>query len=226
LTSDDRAKVFVEAIGGSWGETEKIKSILLEPGSIKAFNLEKADVKKKYKILTESIKCLISMPKDQPKFLVIDNMEQILDDARLDNSIASDLELLQKNNAIVLCSINLSKFQNLHSLPRFQSLLLSEWSQIILPGEYKDLDIKALAGISEVEEKVLKSFSLLSRLCILKQDNRSVAVELSLGGKPGVLKMLSCSEKDIKLFSQEKERDPENWVLNLYEAFANNMRAD
>jgi type IV secretion/conjugal transfer VirB4 family ATPase len=216
----DKAKIFVNAIGGIWVEPGTDLSSFA-PESVIAFDVTNADKETRYKVLTESIKYLAHMSTNEPKILAVDNIDQIFDDARFDDSITADLESLRANNAIIVGSINLNQYSTLYTLPRFRHISANLGCQIILPGDQKGIDIKSCTGIIEAEELALKSFAPLSRLCILKQDGRSVALELSLGGKPGALRMLSCSDKDLKLYEQVKEKNSEDWVLNLYETFTN-----
>ena len=54
---------------------------------------------------------------------------------------------------------------------------------------------------------------------LLKQNEQSILLELSLGGLPGITKILSAGEDEIKLFKEimlKNSTDSDEWIKELY----------
>lgn len=221
-TNSSSGDIFIDAIGGAWQDLNVTSDVHLEPGQIIGFNLKEVTQDQRYEFFKAAMEYLASAPTNEPKIFAINNMALLFADARLDETIGPMLDKLHKNNGIILSTINLHRYQECYSAPMWHELTSRMGCRIVLTDEGNDLDLQKLIGLTPAEKKGIDSFSAISRLFLMTQDNRSLALELSLGSLTGVLKMLSCQEKDLETYKRiraEADGDSEDWVIKLYDEF-------
>lgn len=219
-TNSGSADIFIDAIGGAWQDLNSSSEVHLEPGQITGFNLKEVTADQRYEFFKTAMEFLGNAPTNEPKIFAINNMALLFADSRLDETIGSMLELLHKNNGIILSTINLHRYGAQTKEPMWKELISRLGCRIVLSDDENDLDLKTLIGLTATEEKKIHSFSAISRLFLMTQDNRSLALELSLGGLSGVFKMLSCQEEDLEIYRKvraESDPDGEDWVIKLYD---------
>ena len=157
---------------------------------------------------------------ENPKILAVDNLDSL---CKPDNfiSIMKDIsDRLEQNNAIILSNFNYAYIQ-----PGAENILQS-WlelidTKIVLPSEIKLDDVSKVLNLTEMELDTLSKFSLVSRIFLVKQDSKSVAVELSIGGLVGIVRILSAKEGELKIYKeilQQYPGHPEDWIVPLYKA--------
>jgi type IV secretion system protein VirB4 len=162
---------------------------------------------------------LLNLDKKTPKILIIDNLFSLLSLNSL-NILHDLLDAINDTNGILLATINIEDHEKLLKLPQWKSFYNKLATKIILPSEVVLDEIDQLLELSPVQIKKLKTLKPNKRLFIIKQLENTIVTELSLGGLPGVLKMLSASEEDIKVVHsiiEQKGSNPEEWLEEVYE---------
>ena len=114
---------------------------------------------------------LAQMPGNEPKVMVIDNLAPVIKHPDFLSTFPSLLESLAANNALLLFSIDLDQYSTLKSddLQRIWGSNLG--CQIILSDENEELDLVKVLHLTEAENEKVKSFKVLSRLFLMKQNN-------------------------------------------------------
>ncbi len=215
----------MDALGGSWIEANPTNQVVIAPHEVIGFKLDDVNLEKNFQIFKQSVDYLANMQSPEPKILAINNIALLFNTPLFDGVVGNLLDKLHKNNGILLATINLHRYHGCHELPRWQDIMTRLGTQIVLTDDANDLNLQTLMGLTDAEAKKIGEFSAISRLFLLKQDERALSLELSLGGLPGILKMLSASERDLALYKtiKAKEREkPDDWAIELYDAFLKN----
>jgi len=222
VATSSTSDIFIDAIGGEWLDLNAGMKISVEPNKTQAFRLsETDDPERRYEIFKETMSYLANMPSPEPKIFAINNIALLFNDPRFDETIGEMLDALHKNNGILLATINLHRYQGSRDELRWKSVIDRLGFQMILTDGKHELDMQTLLDLTDSETAKLHSFTAISRLFLAKQDDRSFALELSLGGLPGILKMLSASEKELEIYRKiraQEHENPEEWVIALYDA--------
>ena len=223
LTCSIKPKILLETIGGRVQELTKDK-ITINSHEILYFNLGDADPEAAYHVTANALECIATTPGPEPKILVLEDA-LCLQDERFESLIESAMQSITKNNGIILGAINLHQYQDCYTKPSLQKVYAGLGTEIILADDKKDLDLQKTLNLTSAESTKLKSFAAISRLFIVKQNNMSVVTEFSLGSKPGLMKMLSCNEQDVEIYTQVKAEESAvgaEWVTELYDKLSTN----
>jgi type IV secretion system protein VirB4 len=172
-------------------------------------------------ILLSLIHKFINLDPITPKILVIDNFFHLLD--TIDSNLMNELlEALNSANGIILTAVNTADHDKLLKLASWKVFYDKLATKMILSSEVVLDDLDKLLELSRLELKKLKTLKPLKRLFMIKQMNNTIVTELSLGGLPGVLKLLSAKESEVKAaFSIIEQKGPAagDWLEEVYENF-------
>ncbi len=172
-----------------------------------------------------SMQNLLSSIDDTPKILAVDNMASIVNMGQyssLINEIAQDIE---SANGVFISTVNIHVLNDL-----YQKNISSDWlkligTKLLLPIEIKIPNIEDIIDLTKEEVKKLESLNLSSRMFLIKQDGKTIASELSIGGLPGLTRFLSAGKTEMELYkqvvSQYSSDKPENWVGPFYDELSN-----
>jgi type IV secretion system protein VirB4 len=157
------------------------------------------------------------------KIIVVDNMNLLFK-----NGIGSFLyDILLKEahdkKCVLVSVLKYDHRDEFFSQEIWQKLNESTGTKIYLSSDNIDRTIEKKWKLSNNEFNKLKDIIPASRLFVIKQNNIAITVELSLGGFPGILKILSSSDHSIALLQkliQEHGEEPEKWLVNLYETLS------
>jgi type IV secretion system protein VirB4 len=190
---------------------------------LRAAYIDKIESLKKVKsiILLSLIHKFINLDSTTPKILAIDNFLQLLD--YMDSNAMNELlEALNSANGIILTTVNTADHDKLLKLPAWKAFYDKLATKIILSSEVVLDDLDKLLELTQLELKKLKTLKPLKRLFMIKQMNNTIVTELSLGGLPGLLKLLSAKEPEIKAalsIIEQKGQNAEDWLEEVYEKF-------
>lgn len=221
LSTNQKSKIFLDAIESPYKDYD-IKNIT--SGRNVSFDFSEAKDDDLHKSIDQIIDYLSNMKDKKPKILVIDNITNILKHKDFVTQLPIWFTALTANNAIMLFSIDLDEYSKMKNIAEIQTILNEHLgSLMILPGVNKGkIDVGNCLNLTQAEKTKLESFNLLSRLFLMKQNNRTMVLELSLGGLPGIVKILSASAKDLEIYKKVKsEKEQENWIIDLYNIFRN-----
>ncbi|MCC8417404.1 MAG: VirB4 family type IV secretion/conjugal transfer ATPase [Rickettsia endosymbiont of Bryobia graminum] len=153
-----------------------------------------------------------------PKILALDNLDSLYKPENFVKMSEMILDHLAKNNGVLISNFN---FQYLESQ---KAGILKSWlnlmdTQIILPSETKPGTLKTILELKEPDINKLSKLSVTSRMFLIKQNNQSIVLELSIGGLVGITKILSCSEQELEIYRRIIEQHPghpDDWINPLY----------
>ncbi len=219
ITTNNKSRIFLDAIECPYKDFD-INSI--SKGSNIAFDFSDLDTQKFYDSISEIVEYLSKMDNTLPKILVIDDISNMLAIEDFVIKFPKLLHSLSDNNGIMLFSINIDQYSKLENVEEINTLLDTELGySMIIPGSNKNkIDLGVCLNLTKIEESKLASINIISRLFLMKQNNKTRALEISLGGIPGILKMLSASDKDIAIYEKIRSESGKNWIVDLYNIFS------
>ena len=101
-------------------------------------------------------------------------------------------------------------------------------TSFILPSEIPIAGFSKMLKLDSSEFRKLTSMSSAQNIFLIRQDQKTVASELSIGGHPGLLGILSSSEIEREIYDEVVkeygDEKPEEWVEILYEKIENLVR--
>ncbi len=156
----------------------------------------------------------------KPKILAIDNLDSLYKPENFVNISPMISENLFKNNGILISNFNFAYLQFLET-NALQSWLNLMDTKIILPSEIRSEYLEKILELNSSEINKLSKFSVASRRFLIKQNDQTVALELSIGGLSGIARMLSCREPEMQIYQkilQKYPGHPDDWINPLYRA--------
>jgi type IV secretion system protein VirB4 len=155
-----------------------------------------------------------------PKILVIDNLDSLCKVENFGNITKMVSDRLQMKNGIMVSNFDFTYLKS------SENGILHDWldlldTKIILPSEIKLEYLNKILGLTESEINKLSKFIISSRMFLISQNGQAVAVELSIGGLVGIVKILSCRDGELTIYQeilQQYPGHPDNWINPLYKA--------
>lgn len=228
MSTNKRSTIFLDAIGALYMEYNPA-DLKIEQGQNTAFDFEGKSGDEIFSAMTSISDYFASMEDKKPKMLVIDNITSMLNNPEFRSKFPDILDKLTQSNAIMLFSLNLTEYAELKDFTEMQKI----WDEklgcyMLLPGEDEvKMDMRPLLNFTDAENAKAASFPPLSRLFLMKQNGLSTVLEFSFGGFPGIIRMLSSSERDIETYKNVKAEYPDQsdgWVIPLYQKLNGNKR--
>ena len=163
---------------------------------------------------------------DTKKICVFENLHEFLTNPMFVKHLNLLYGEFSERNGLVLSNVNLNEFVDWSEqrvlVPIVSEEIYDSWfslnmTEIFLGADVHIPQIARLGHLSEVEVEKLQSVSLNSRLFVIRQDGYPIMVELSLGGVPSLLRVLSCSSADLELAMQLRQQyeDTTQWLSEL-----------
>lgn len=224
INNNNRSKIFLDAIDGRYKDYN-VNDLEIESNQNTILTIQNQD--DIYDVMVTVANSLAQIPTQEPKMLVIDNLAPALSHPDFIKVFPSLLHALTVNNSILLFSIDLDEYNKVRSNALQQIWEEELGCQIILTSEAEKLDLREVLNLTEAENNKVQSFAAISRLFLIKQDKRSMILEFSIGGFPALVKMLSCSEKNLEVYEKIRAEPREieaDWIVDLYNFFRNNPR--
>ena len=237
--------------GGIYYEIfESSEEIVINPGEILAINVQQfddAEYKKKYfpkevKFVAEfeyalntmrSLKAaivycmqnLLASIGEGPKIFAIDNMAAIFN-LRCYSEILLDIsQNIGAANGVFVNTVNIRILEDMYKNSHELDWLNLMGTQIIIPPEFKIPNLEIMLQLNPAEAKKLATLTINTRMFLIKQEGRIIAAELSIGGLPGMTRLLSSGKLEIeayeKIIRQYPSNQLEDWVGPLYEELNN-----
>lgn len=219
ISTNNKSKIFLDAIESKYADFDLS---YINQGNNISFDFSEKSPDEIYKSIDKIVNHLSKMKDTKPKMLVIDNITHILTNHNFVLELPVWFKALSDNNAIMLSSVDIDEYSKLENVSEIQNILDQELGcSMILPGDNKNkVDLKSCLNLTDAESSKLASFNLLSRLFLMKQNSRAIPLELSLGGLPGIVRILSASDKDLATYHDLRSKETEgNWIIDLYNLF-------
>lgn len=157
-----------------------------------------------------------------PKILAIDNLFSVINVKHYLWLVELLNEEMNKVKGAFVVTLSLDTLKQLYKEKANLDWINIINTKFILPPEIKMPEIANIFGLSKVEMSKLFSLSPNVRGFLINQDGKSIASELSIGGLPGMTRILSSTkiERDEyrKLISEVGENIAD-WVAPLYDKF-------
>jgi len=158
-----------------------------------------------------------------PKILVLDNMDKILNLQYFSGFIEKITNNMASYNCVFLSSVNIETLHYFAEHKIEQNWMDQMATSIIFPPE---IQAKGLGAILKLDPNVFKKLSpltVVSRMFVITQDQKSIMSELSIGGFPGITGFLSARANELALHKEIVSKygdDPANWTIPFYEALS------
>ena len=172
-----------------------------------------------------SMQSLMKSAGDGPKFFVVDNLDELMNLQHYGSLFERFSENMNAINGVFLSTINVDSMLKLNEQKVPMSWVEKISTKFVLPSEITVKGQDKVIGLDANELKKLAGLTVSSRMFLIKQDGKSIASELSIGGLPGLTRMF-CSGKSerevyIETIKEFGDAKPEDWVQELYEKFEN-----
>jgi len=238
--------------GGVYYEVfERDTPVLFEPGGVVAFNLQafddaaysKAHYPKEKKLVEQfeydlnamravkagiafSLQGLMSQAGDGPKILAIDNLQEILNIEYYSEFFDMFADRMSVMNGVFVSTLDSEKVQKMHEDKKEQKWISNVNTKFVLPSELSVAGWDDLFGLNSEELKKLSKFTVSSRMFLIKQDGKAIVSELSIGGLPGLTRILSSGKTEREIYKETIKKvgkSPADWVSSIYDEFENVM---
>ena len=164
-----------------------------------------------------------SMPQDvkESKILAVDNFSEIVNIKYYQHLITYFSNQMHNINGVSFLTINVDRMTEL-----LKENYSFDWvndinTSFIMPSEISVKNYNIALKMNQTEFKKLSSLSTEMNLFLIKQDQKSIASELSIGGHPGLIKILCSTETEKKMLEtilqDEDNTKIEDWVKILYD---------
>ncbi len=156
----------------------------------------------------------------QPKILVLADLDSLISGKSFEQDIAKFLDEFKQNNGIVLSSIKINNYKQLHNTDFWRGFQNSLATKIVLAEENMTSYFQEFMGLDNEEMSLLSSLPAKERFFIVKQEDFTISVELNLAAYPWLLKILSQNPYELEKYKAIKNSQPkENLLSAIYEAF-------
>ena len=161
-----------------------------------------------------------------PKILAIDNFAEMIDLKYYQHLVTYINEKTIVNNGVPIFVVNTNKLELLHKSNVPQPWVRNIATSFIFPSDISVIGFDKILDLEGIELKKLSFMNIPSRMFLIKQDKKTIAAELSIGGLPALVKTLCSGEKERAIYkdvvAKHGNNKPEDWVEAFYLAIENN----
>ena len=157
---------------------------------------------------------------DNRKIFAIDNFSSIIDLQHYQHLIDHFSDSMTHNNGVMLFSMDTD---NLIDVAQVDTL---SWidrigTSFILPADIYSTKLEKILRLSTHEFRKIANMTTSSHMFFIRQDQQTIATELSLGGLNGLIRVLSSGSAERLIYKEVTKTHgsikPEDWVEVLYE---------
>ncbi len=232
------------------GVFERDNPINLSEGSIVAINLQcfddaaytKANYPKEKKLIEQfeydrnvmrAVKAAIVLTSQNimqevgegPKIFAVDNLSEIINLEHYAELFSLLAENITAMNGVFVSGINIDVLHKLYTQKIPQEWIARVNTSFILPSEITMAGIDEVLSLESAEFKKLSKLTISSRMFLIRQDGKSIASELSIGGLSGLIRLFCSGQKEIDIYKEVinefGNKKPEDWVQEFYEKLEN-----
>lgn len=172
-----------------------------------------------------AIQSLMKNLGEGPKFFAMDNLDELMNLHHYGSLFEHFSDNMNALNGVFISTINVDALLKLAEEKVPMPWVNKINTKLALPSEITVKGQDKVIGLDANELKKLAGLTVPSRMFLIKQDGKSIASELSIGGLPGLTRLFCSgkSERDIYLevIKEFGDKQPEDWVQGLYEQFEN-----
>lgn len=236
--------------GKYYGVFERDNPIDLSPGSLVAINLQAFDdaqyIKDNYpkekKLIEQfeydlntmiSVKAAIVLSAQNimnsagegPKIFAVDNLSELMNLNHYNSLFPVLAQNMTAINGVFISNVKTEALQKLHKENIPQEWIKDVNTKFILPSELSTVGLDEILNIDHKTLVKLSKMTVLSRMFLIKQDNKTIAAEFKIDELPGLTGLLCSSVDERKIYKEVVEEfgddKPEDWVQPLYEKLEN-----
>lgn len=157
------------------------------------------------------------------KILAIDNLEKVMNVEHYQPLFKMIAQNMNENDDVFISTIDSEELVNLD-----KRKVALDWhdqvnTKFVLPSEITVKGKDRVIGLDRFELRRLSEMTIQSRQFLIKQDDVSIASEFSIGGFPGIVKLLASHEDERKIYANIIKNiggdNLEEWVRALYSEF-------
>ena len=248
-----KARLEIYLQGGAYhGVFERDTPVALQEGGIVAINLQsfddaaytKAHYPKEKKLIEQfeydlnsmravktavvlSAQNIMQNVGQSPKIFVVDNLSELINLTHYASFVTRIADDMTAINGVFVSSVNTDALQKLYEKNISQEWITKVNTSFIFPSEVSVVGVDKVLSLDQAELKKLSKLSVSSRMFLIKQDGKTIASELSIGGLPGLTRLF-CSGRDEREIYKEVVKEfgdeaPDNWVQEFYEELENKV---
>lgn len=162
------------------------------------------------------------------KIVVFENLHEFFTNPMFVKHLNLLYGAFNKRDGLILSNVNLNEFIDWSDqgllVPIVDMDIYKSWfalnaTEVFLGADEFIPQMSEVTQLADVALEKLKATSLDSRLFVIRQDDHPIMVELSLGGVQSLLRILSCSPKDLEQAKQLQQQfgiENTQWLSELY----------
>ncbi len=162
-----------------------------------------------------------------PKILGVDNFAELVNLKYYQHLLTYMTEEMSAINGVSVFTINTHALVLLEEEKISQDWIRNVATSFILPSEVSVTGLDKIFGLEPIELRKLSNMTVSSRMFLIRQDKKTIASELSIGGLPALMRILCSGDREIEIYKEVVkefgDKKPEDWVEALYAELENIM---
>jgi len=162
-----------------------------------------------------------------PKIFAVDNFAELVNLKYYQHLLTYMSEEMSAINGVSVFTINTHTLVSLEEEKTSQNWVRNVGTSFILPSEVSVTGLDKILGLEPIELRKLSNMTVSSRMFLIRQDKKTIASELSIGGLPALMRILCSGDREIDIYKEVVkefgDKKPEDWVEALYSELENIM---
>ena len=162
-----------------------------------------------------------------PKIFAVDNFAELVNLKYYQHLLTYMSEEMSAINGVSVFTINTHTLVLLEEEKVSQNWVRNVATSFILPSEVSVTGLDKILGLEPIELRKLSNMTVSSRMFLIRQDKKTIASELSIGGLPALMRILCSGDREIDIYKEVVkefgDKKPEDWVEALYSELENIM---
>jgi type IV secretory pathway VirB4 component len=162
-----------------------------------------------------------------PKIFAVDNFAELVNLKYYQHLATYMTGRMSEINGVSIFTINTTELALLKEKEISQNWIKDIATNFIFPSEISVVGLDKILGLEPAELRKLSAMTVSSRMFLIRQDKKTIASELSIGGLPALMRILCSGEREQEIYKEVVKEfgdaKPEDWVEALYTELENIM---
>ena len=162
-----------------------------------------------------------------PKIFAVDNFAELVNLKYYQHLVTYMTGRMSEINGVSIFTINTTELALLKEKEISQNWIKDIATSFIFPSEISVVGLDKILGLEPAELRKLSAMTVSSRMFLIRQDKKTIASELSIGGLPALMRILCSGEREQEIYKEVVKEfgdtKPEDWVEALYTELENIM---
>ena len=162
-----------------------------------------------------------------PKIFAVDNFAELVNLKYYQHLATYMTGRMSEINGVSIFTINTTELALLKEKEISQNWIKDIATSFIFPSEISVVGLDKILGLEPAELRKLSAMTVSSRMFLIRQDKKTIASELSIGGLPALMRILCSGEREQEIYKEVVKEfgdaKPEDWVEALYTELENIM---